>query len=70
MRSLLVAIPGATVVATILAAGGGIPTVAAAEVEMAKCIDCIGYTCHTVHGAASRSCTIVPEGCIAWGECG
>ncbi len=70
MRTLLVAVIGAIGIAVILAAVGGSPAIAAAEVPMVKCKDCEGQACHDVYGAGALNCIQTDLGCVAWDDCG
>jgi len=69
MRGMVVALLTGAALGTLLLAGS-YPAPAAADSEVVKCVDCEGEACHAVYFAASRSCLMTPDGCMAWDSCG
>lgn len=69
MRAMVVALLTGAALGTLLLAGS-YPSPAAADDEVVKCVDCESLSCHAVYYAASQTCLMTPDGCMAWDECG
>lgn len=65
---LLVVLLGAAGVVTVAraAAPGTLPSAG----SPLKCVDCEQRTCRAFSGPGSLTCTMTPEECESWGECG